>query len=85
MLDDFAGHSRDPVKELIDREEGKRLLEALLELPYDQREVVTLHLHGGLKFRQIAERRGASINTVQSRYRHALEKLRAILQRGVRR
>ena len=52
---------------------------ALAQLPYDQREIITLHLQGEMKFREIAISQGLSINTIQSRYRYGLEKLRALL------
>jgi RNA polymerase sigma-70 factor (ECF subfamily) len=52
---------------------------ALAQLPYQQREVIILHLQSGLKFRTIAESQGVSINTIQSRYRYGLDKLRSIL------
>jgi RNA polymerase sigma-70 factor (ECF subfamily) len=55
--------------------------QALASLPYEQREVVLLHLRGGLTFCAIADMQGVSINTVQGRYRYGLEKLRAILNR----
>ena len=61
------------------REQAGRLYAALATLPAEQREVVLLHLHGGLRFRRIAETRSVSINTVQSRYRYALAKLRTLL------
>ncbi len=48
-------------------------------LPYEQREVLMLHLHSGMKFRQIAETQGVSTNTVQGRYRYGLDKLRSML------
>jgi len=67
------------MQQAVGREQAARLYAALAELPAEQREVVLLHLHGGLRFRRIAERRGMSINTVQSRYRYALEKLRTLL------
>ncbi len=55
-----------------------RLLHAALEqLPVEQREVVTLHLRAELTFRAIAKLQDVSINTVQSRYRYGLAKLRA--------
>jgi RNA polymerase sigma-70 factor (ECF subfamily) len=68
-----------PDGRLIVSEESGRVFEALAALPTDQREVVTLHLHGQMKFREIAEQLNLSINTVQSRYRYGIEKLRAIL------
>ncbi|MHC4646813.1 MAG: RNA polymerase sigma factor [Planctomycetota bacterium] len=60
-------------------EDSRRVNDALARLPYEQREVITLHLKGGMKFRQIASLQNESINTVQSRYRYGLEKLRSLL------
>ncbi len=57
--------------------------EALTELPHEQREVILLHLHSGLTFREIAKLQNMSINTVQSRYRYGLQKLRSILNSEV--
>ena len=56
----------------------------LAHLPEEQREAVVLHLVAGLRFRQIAETLGISINTVQSRYRYAVEKLRTLLDEEMR-
>ena len=71
--------SINPTKQLITAEESARVFEALAELPYQQREVFVLHIQGQMKFREIAGLLGISINSVQSRYRYAIEKLRAIL------
>jgi len=60
-------------------EENRLLADALGELPYEQREVVLLHIHGGLKFVEIAQSQNVSINTVLGRYRYGLEKLRSKL------
>lgn len=57
----------------------QRLHRALEQLPPEQREVVTLHLRADLTFREIARLQNASINTVQSRYRYGLDKLRALV------
>ena len=57
--------------------------EALALLPYEQREVILLHLHSGLTFREIARLQELSINTIQSRYRYGLQKLRSILNSEV--
>jgi RNA polymerase sigma-70 factor (ECF subfamily) len=60
--------------------ERARLIEqALAQLPYDQREAVILHLQVGMKFREIANSQSVSINTIQSRYRYGLERLRCLL------
>jgi RNA polymerase sigma-70 factor (ECF subfamily) len=55
------------------------LTNALAEIPYEQREVIMLHLKGGLKFRQIARVQQTSVSTVHGRYRYGLKKLRTIL------
>ncbi len=52
---------------------------AVAALPLPQREVVALRLGEGLTFREIAAVLSVKKNTVQSRYRMALKKLRAAL------
>lgn len=74
-----ASESAGPVQLVINNEESLRLRQALGNVPYEQREVIMLHLHGGLKFRQIAKLQKVSIKTAQSRYRYGLDKLRSIL------
>ncbi len=60
-------------------EESQRLALALDRLPFEQRQVITLHLHGEMRFREIAQLLGLSINTIQGRYRYGIEKLRTML------
>ncbi len=74
--------SDDPVNGAVSREESERILEALSKLPYEQKETFVLHVQGDMKFRQIAKMQNTSIKTVLSRYRYAIEKLRAILEKG---
>ncbi len=71
--------SINPVQTVICVEELDRLSFAMSELPYEQREVIVLRLHGDLKFKQIAKIRNVSIKTVQSQYRYGLEKLRSLM------
>jgi RNA polymerase sigma-70 factor, ECF subfamily len=52
------------------------LRRALTTLSDDQRQVTILHVWGELTFSQIADILGISSNTVASRYRYALAKLR---------
>ena len=81
---EVAGSSSDsPMEHAIGSEESGRLKDLLDRLPYEQREVVVLHLHHGMRFREIAGALDISINTVQSRYRYGLNKLRSILNRVV--
>jgi RNA polymerase sigma-70 factor (ECF subfamily) len=64
----------------IDGELQEHLQRALQELPPEQREVVSLRLAGELTFAQIARASDVSTQTVASRYRYALEKLRILLK-----
>ena len=59
-----------------DRAEILSIQQALMELPEEQREAVILRIWGGLTLLEIAEATGSPLNTVASRYRYALEKLR---------
>ena len=71
--------SKRPEQWIIAGERLRQLNDALAQLPYEQREAISLHLQGGMKFKAIAELQDVSINTVQSRYRYGLDKLRSIL------
>jgi len=74
---------RMPDQTVISTEELQRLRHAIAKLPYEQREVVILHLQGRRTFRQIATLQGVSIGTIQSRYRYGLDKLRCLLDSEV--
>jgi len=58
------------------REEVVSLQRALRELPEEQRETVFLRIWSGMTLQEIANLTEAPLNTVASRYRYALEKLR---------
>ena len=66
--------------DLMTAEQIERIDSAIGQLPYEQREVIILHLYSGLKFRTIAEAKGESINTIQSRYRYGLQKMQSVLK-----
>lgn len=66
--------------EPLDAGRNARLDAALRELPADQREVIALKIDGGLTFAQIAGVLDVNANTVASRYRYALERLRELLK-----
>ncbi len=73
-----------PEQWIIDSEQLRLLNNAMAQLPNQQREVIILHAQGEMKFKAIAELQGVSINTVQSRYRYGLDKLRSILNGEVK-
>jgi RNA polymerase sigma factor (sigma-70 family) len=53
---------------------------AVLELPEEQRAVFVAHELDGRSFKEIAEETGVSVNTLLSRKRHAIRRLRVRLQ-----
>ncbi|UCG56472.1 MAG: sigma-70 family RNA polymerase sigma factor [Phycisphaerales bacterium] len=81
--ENIESDSGNPVKCAAGCEQARTLQDLLGRLPYEQREIIALHLHQEMRFREIAEALGISINTVQSRYRYGLEKLRSILNSAV--
>ena len=61
----------------LEQDERKQaLLRALDRLPNAQKEVLTLKIWGELTFDEIARTLDESLNTVASRYRYALKKLK---------
>ncbi len=82
QLDQAENFSKDcdvPDRMAMSEELYQRIEQAMEQLPYDQREVIILHLQSGIRFRAIAESQNVSINTIQSRYRYGLDKLRQLL------
>lgn len=51
----------------------------LMRLPEEQRQVLVLHIWGGLSFDEIGSVLAISANTAASRYRYALQKLRGAM------
>ena len=68
-----------PERHLSDFEQRRRLQLALAELPDDQREVLQLRLEQELTLEEIGEITGVGRETVKSRLRYAMDKLRARL------
>ena len=60
-------------------EQLERLSGAMAQLPYEQREVITLRMQAGLTFRNIARWQKTSISTVQGRYRYGIDRLRSLI------
>lgn len=60
----------------VSPEERLTLERAIRNLPMEQRDVLHLHVFEGLTLREVADGSGESINTIASRYRYAIGKLR---------
>jgi RNA polymerase sigma-70 factor, ECF subfamily len=63
----------------FDAEQWHRVHQAILTLPEDQREVLSLRIDGELTFAQISRVVGVSLSTAASRYQYALRKLKTSL------
>jgi RNA polymerase sigma-70 factor (ECF subfamily) len=71
----------EPLEMVIRSEQILRLRAAMGRLPYEQQEVIALHIHAGLTFRALARALQVPLGTVQSRYRYGLNSLRMELER----
>lgn len=62
-----------------DAELHQRVRAALAGLAPEQHQAIVLHVLGSLRFREIARQTGEPVNTVKSRYRYGITKLRSLL------
>ena len=74
-----ARHEPDSSEAAAYVEQRHIMASALAQLPLAQRQTVVLHVLGSLRFREIAQQTGESVNTIQSRYRYGLAKLQSLL------
>jgi len=72
-----APESDQPERALTEFEQRRRLQIALEELPEEQRVAFLLRIEGGLGLDEIGEITGAGRETVKSRLRYALARIRA--------
>jgi len=68
-----------PDKRMISTEQSRLVASAMAQLPYEQREVIAMHLNAAMKLRHIAGLQNVSVSTIKGRYRYGLQKLRAVL------
>jgi RNA polymerase sigma-70 factor (ECF subfamily) len=80
LLDRTAAQGPAVDRKVIGQQLQTRLQQAIDALPEDQREVFLMREQADLSFKEIADIIGISENTVKSRMRYALEKLRAQLE-----
>ena len=84
IADTFASDEKGPDLAAVCSEEVEKLASAIASLPYEQREVIVLHIKAGLMFKQIADMQKISVNTIQRRYRYGIDKLRSLLNSEVK-
>ena len=76
---DTAGHSVEPDSRILLNEQLRTMAEAMEQLPLEQRQIIALRHYAQMKIRSIAHSLELSENTVKSRYRYGMDKLRHIL------
>ena len=76
MLDTVEGREMRSDRQVINQQLNERMQRAIATLPDDQREVFLMRELQNMPFKEIGEVVGVPENTVKSRMRYALEKLR---------
>ena len=76
VLSDFQP---GPAQDAIDTEQNEQLKTGIINLPVEQRNTLLLKLETGLKMEEIASVTGVSRETVKSRLRYAVNKLKRSL------
>jgi len=79
----IACSERGPRQWAVLGEQLKILSRALQQLPYQQREVISLRMEMDMTFRRIAAMQNESVNTVKGRYRYGIARLRSLLNSEV--
>lgn len=79
QLHDQAIDEPDPERQLSLSQDQARIQAALADLPAEQREVFLLRAHSDLELHEIAELTRTPAETVKSRLRYALQKMRRLL------
>lgn len=80
LVDRIEGQVPEPDRDAHNRRLRLAMQRAIDGLGDEQREVFLLREHAGLQFKEIGDITGVSENTVKSRMRYALEKLREQLR-----
>ena len=81
LEDDILILERDSAEEEILRQEQDRLVrEAVLAMPYPDREIFLRHYYYGQKLETIAREMDLNLSTVKTRLRRGREKLRNVLE-----
>ena len=66
-------------RSMIDEQVVEDLQKLIVELPQDQKDVLTMRLYKDMSFKEIAESTGVSINTALGRMRYAIINLRKLV------
>lgn len=76
----FADNCLNASQQMISTHEQDVIRKLIMQIPEDQREVLIMRHWGQMKFKDIAEHKGESINTIMGRMRYALQNMRKLIQ-----
>ena len=80
MFSDLAAESRlGPLRQVSSNQQARALLDAIEQLPEDQREAFLMQAEGDMSVEEIAAATGVSFETAKSRLRYARSKLKVLL------
>ncbi|MHC4950664.1 MAG: RNA polymerase sigma factor [Planctomycetota bacterium] len=68
-----------PEQQIICNEQLQQVAEAMEQLPFEQRQIIALRHYSRMPIKDIAQSLDLSPNTVKSRHRYGMDKLRKIL------
>ena len=81
-IDDVVIRRNPHTLEALIRKESRQLLkESLASLPEKQRITLVLRVQEEKKFEEIAEIMGCTVGTAKANYHHAVQKLKAVMQK----
>ena len=83
LIADIAQNTLTPMDELENKQQLEWLQSAIIRLPSEQREALALQQFSGLSLAEIAEITFTSVETIKSRLRYAIQKLRHQAQAAV--
>jgi RNA polymerase sigma-70 factor (ECF subfamily) len=79
---ELAGREPDPLAQVGERDDARRLLRLLDQLPPVQREVIHQRVYQGKRFREIADDLKCPLNTALARMHEGLKRLRLLWETG---
>ena len=74
--------SVDPLQLQVDQEERRKVMQAVMQLPARQREIIMLRHYEDLSLQEIAQVQGCALGTVKSSLHRAIAHLKQILETG---
>jgi len=70
---------KDPHKELVSKEIGTKIWNAVEQLSFKQKEVFLLRVNGNMSFKEIAKTTNEPLNTVLSHMHYSIKKIKGFL------